>query len=135
MNTVLIALIFSRSLARLKQNLLTRKRSIKDENVQVVLNGVDLRLFAPENHPKSDSFHHPFTVAYSGSYAKYQGIENIVEAAEILLGEDTHFKFMGFRQEDLKIKLQIKDRLKEKVTLLDWLPKRQLFLNWLNQTF
>ena len=50
----------------------------------------------------------------------------MVKAAEILRNNDIHFKFMGFRKEDLAIKNDIKNRLKEKVTCLDWLPKDEL---------
>ena len=110
----------------LKQNLLDRKPCIKDENVEVILNGVDLELFRSQNPTANNSQEHPFTVAYSGSYVEYQGIENVVKAAEILRNNDIHFKFMGFRKEDLAIKTDIKNRLKEKVTCLDWLPKDEL---------
>ena len=110
----------------LKQNLLDRKPSIKDENVEVILNGVDLELFWSQNSIADNSQGHPFTVAYSGSYVEYQGIENVVKAAEILHNSDIHFKFMGFRKEDLAIKTDIENRLKEKVTCLDWLPKDEL---------
>ncbi len=110
----------------LKQNLLDRKPCIKEENVEVVLNGVDLELFGLQNQTAKDNRENPFTLAYSGSYVKYQGIENVVKAAEILSYHDIHFKFMGFRKEDLAIKNEIKNRLKEKVICLDWLPKDEL---------
>jgi glycosyltransferase involved in cell wall biosynthesis len=110
----------------LKRNLLERKPCIKDENVEVILNGVDLELFGSKNQTTTNSLEYPFIVAYSGSYAEYQGIENVVKAAEILHNKDIHFKFMGFREEDLAIKTKIKNRLKEKVTCLDWLPKDEL---------
>ncbi len=109
----------------LKQNLLDRKPCIKEENVEVILNGADLELFGLKN-PTTNTREHPFTLAYSGSYVKYQGIENVVKAAEILSAHDIHFKFMGFRKEDLAIKNDIKNRLKEKVICLDWLPKDEL---------
>jgi len=110
----------------LKHNLLDRKPCIKDENVEVILNGVDLELFESQNQTTTNSQEHPFTVAYSGSYVEYQGIENVVKAAEILRNNNIHFKFMGFRKEDLAIKTDIKNRLREKVICLDWLPKNEL---------
>jgi len=110
----------------LKHNLLDRNPCIQEENVEVILNGVDLELFKSQNLTTNNSQEHPFTVAYSGSYAEYQGIENVVKAAEILRDKNIHFKFMGFRKEDLAIKTDIKNRLKENVTCLDWLPKDEL---------
>ena len=110
----------------LKQNLLDRKPCIKEENVEVILNGVDLELFWLQNPSTNNARGNPFTLAYSGSYVKYQGIENVVKAAEILNAHDIHFKFMGFHKEDLAIKNDIKNRLKEKVTCIDWLPKDEL---------
>jgi glycosyltransferase involved in cell wall biosynthesis len=114
----------------LKQKLLERaldlNRCIKDDNVEVILNGVDMEAFRPQNQATNNVGLHPFTVAYSGSYAKYQGIENVVKAAEILHDKDIHFKFMGFRKEDSRIRNDIKSKIKEKVTCFDWLPKDEL---------
>lgn len=111
----------------LKQRILDRKHSIKTDNVEVILNGVDLKLFTPqENYFNTNE--NCFTVAYAGSYPNYQGIENLVKAAEILLhaGEAVHFKFMGFRKNELSIKKNIENRLKDKVTCLERLPKDKL---------
>ena len=110
----------------LKQRILDRKSSIREEHVEVVLNGVDLESFKLQEEALDDSFENGFTVTYAGSYAKYQGIENIVKAAELLSNEKIHFKFMGFRKEDLIIKHDIISRLKEKASCLDWLPKGEL---------
>jgi glycosyltransferase involved in cell wall biosynthesis len=110
----------------LKQRLLDRKHSIKDQNVEVILNGVDLDSFGSQWQIMNNTCKNGFTVSYAGSYVKYQGIENVVKAAEILCKKDIHFKFMGFRKEDLTIKNDIKSRLKEKVICFDWLPKDAL---------
>lgn len=107
----------------LKQRIIGRKRCIRDEYVEVILNGVDLESFESEGKSANNTCENSFTVTYAGSYSKYQGIENLTKAAEILHSEDIHFKFMGFRKQDLTIKRDIISRLKEKVTCIDWLPK------------
>jgi glycosyltransferase involved in cell wall biosynthesis len=118
---------FSVASQGLKQRILGRKPCIRDEYVEVILNGVDLDSFGSKGQIMNNTCEVGFTVAYAGSYAKYQGIENLVKAAEILARDDVHFKFMGFREGDLMIKHDIESRLKERVTCLDWLPKDELF--------
>ena len=54
----------------LKNIFLTVSVAIKEENVEVILNGVDLELFRSQNLTTKNSQEHPFTVAYSGSYAE-----------------------------------------------------------------
>jgi glycosyltransferase involved in cell wall biosynthesis len=117
---------FSVASPGLKQRLLSRNRFIGDEYVEVILNGVDLESFGSQGDTVSSSCENGFTVTYAGTYVKYQGIENLIKAAEILLSKNVHFKFLSFRKEDLTIKREILNRLKEKATLLDWLPKDEL---------
>jgi glycosyltransferase involved in cell wall biosynthesis len=117
---------FSAASPGLKQRLLNRNRFIRDENVEVVLNGVNLVPFPSQEKTKEIGCETDFTVTYAGSYDKYQGIENLIKAGEILCSNNVYFKFLGFRNEDVKIKKEILNRLKEKVTLFDWLPKDEL---------
>jgi glycosyltransferase involved in cell wall biosynthesis len=117
---------FSVASPGLKQRLLSRNRIIKYEHVEVILNGVNLESFRSRGEIVDSSYENCFTVTYAGTYVKYQGIENLIKAAEILHSRDVHFKFLGFRKEDLKIKQEILNRLKEKATILDWLPKSEL---------
>jgi glycosyltransferase involved in cell wall biosynthesis len=117
---------FSVASPGLKQRLLGRNRRMRDDCVEVILNGVNLGSFGSQGETVNNSCENGFTVAYAGSYFEYQGIENLIKAAEILRNKDVHFKFLGFRKEDLTIKNEILNRLKEKATLLDWLPKDEL---------
>ncbi len=117
---------FSAASPGLKQRLLRRNRCIRDEYIEVILNGVNLESFGSQEETVNNTRENCFTVTYAGSYVKYQGIENLVKAAEILRSKDVYFKFLGFRKEDLAIKKEILNRLKEKATLLDWLPKDEL---------
>jgi glycosyltransferase involved in cell wall biosynthesis len=117
---------FSVASPGLKHRLLSRNRTIKDEHVEVILNGVNLESFGSQEEAVNSCYENGFTVTYAGTYVKYQGIENLVKAAEILSSKKIHFKFLGFRKEDLTIKREILNRLKEKVSLFDWLPKYEL---------
>jgi glycosyltransferase involved in cell wall biosynthesis len=117
---------FSVASPGLKHRLLSRNRFIKEDSIEVVLNGVDLKSFKPQSGSKNSGCGNYFTVTYAGSYVKYQGIENLVKAAEILHNENIHFKFLSLREEDSALKKEIKSRLGDKVTLIDWLPKDEL---------
>jgi glycosyltransferase involved in cell wall biosynthesis len=117
---------FSAASPGLKRRLLERNRRIRDEHVEVILNGVNLESFGSKPETVNNSCENSFTVTYAGSYVRYQGIETLVKAAEILRNQDVHFKFLGFRKEDLAIKEEILNRLGVKATLLDWLPKDEL---------
>jgi glycosyltransferase involved in cell wall biosynthesis len=117
---------FSVASPGLKQRLLSRNRIIREENIEVVLNGVNLESFRSQRETANSSCENSFTVTYAGTYVKYQGIENLIKAAESLHNNDVHFKFLGFRKEDSTIKREILNRLKEKVTVLDWLQKDEL---------
>ena len=115
---------FITATSRLKQRLLARNNNIEGDNVEVILNGVNIDSFKP----LKDKIAHEnkFTVTYAGSFYKYQGINNLIQAAENLTREDILFKFIGFRSGDSKIKEQIRDKLGKKALLLDWLPKTDL---------
>jgi glycosyltransferase involved in cell wall biosynthesis len=117
---------FSTASERLKQRIVGRNRNIKDEYVEVILNGVNLKSFGPKRKIVNHACGNSFTVTYAGSFSKYQGIENLVKAAEILNSENIHFKLIGFCEEDFAFKKEIQARLKDKVTLINWLPRDEL---------
>ena len=112
---------------RIKQRLLARKKRIKTEDIEVVLNGVDLETFQPQKI-KPDMQTRSFVVTYAGSFRPWQGIENLVRAAEILADEDVQFKLIGFGKDDSLVKEDIRKRLGEKANLIDWLPKTALIV-------
>ena len=66
---------FSAASPGLKQRLLSRNRRIKDECIEVILNGVNLDSFRSQEEIVNNSLEKDFTVTYAGSYSKYQGIE------------------------------------------------------------
>lgn len=117
---------FSVASPGLKERLLSRNRHLKNENVEVILNGVDLKSFDSQMATVNNASDQGFTVTYAGSYATYQGIETVVKAAEILREKDVCFKFLGFREDELGVKKEIMNRLNAKAKLFDWLPKDEL---------
>jgi len=120
---------FIASSPEIKRRLLQRNRHIRSENVEVILNGVDLEQFVPEKDDDTwvASNPHTFTVTYAGSFFKLEAVDNLILAAEMVSNEeDINFKFIGFREEDFNIKMDIRKRLGNKAVLIDWLPKSKL---------
>lgn len=100
----------------LRQQLL--RDGIEEDRTEVLYNGVDTQLFRPSEERNS-----VFTATYAGAYQKWQGIENLVRAAELLRNENVQFKFLGFKRSNLGLKNAIKARLKEKAELIDFQPR------------
>lgn len=88
---------------------------IDKQQTEILYNGVDTQLFKPSEERKS-----VFTATYAGAYQKWQGVENLVRAAEMLKDQDIQFEFLGFKPSSASIKSDIKTRLKEKVQLYDY---------------
>jgi len=121
---------FIASSPEIKRRLLKRNPShIKPENVEVIFNGVDLEQFVPEKDDDTwvASNPHTFTVTYAGSFSRVEAVDNLILAAEMLSNEeDINFKFIGFREEDFNIKMDIRKRLGNRALLIDWLPRSKL---------
>lgn len=116
---------FVTSSRRLKHRLMSRNRRINSRNIEVILNGVDLEKFRPQE-PKSSPQKRGLVVTYAGSFRPWQGIENLVRAAEILAKEDIQFKLIGFGNNDSLVKEDIRKRIGKKALLIDWLPRAKL---------
>jgi glycosyltransferase involved in cell wall biosynthesis len=121
---------FIASSPEIKRRLLQRNRHIRSENIEVILNGVDLEQFVPVKYDDTwvASNPHTFTVTYAGSFFRLEAVENLILAAEMLSNEkeDINFKFIGFREQDFNIKMDIRKRLGNRAVLIDWLPKSKL---------
>jgi glycosyltransferase involved in cell wall biosynthesis len=97
------------------------EEGIDKHRTEVIYNGVNVELFKPnEERIENDAF----TVTYAGAYQKWQGIETLVEAAHLLKDAQIKFKMMGFKKADSSLKDEIKRKLKNKVELIDFLPRR-----------
>jgi len=66
----------------LRRRLLNRKRKLKAENVEIVLNGVDLDSVTPQNETMCDRHPHSFVVTYAGSFFKVEGTDTLIRAAK-----------------------------------------------------
>jgi glycosyltransferase involved in cell wall biosynthesis len=97
-------------------------RGIASDRIAIVRNGVDPDLFEPR--PTSSSGR--FTVAYAGGFQLWQGIENLVRAAELLADQPIQLKIIGFRGADEETKNMIAARLGPRVTLVDRTDRREL---------
>ena len=105
-------------------------KGIDEQRIEVIRNGVDTELFRPAESPVENE---TFTVTYAGSFPKYQGIENLVHAAKLLRDENIKFKMIGFRPNDLGLKQEIKRILKNRVELIDVVPRR-ILVHHLNES-
>ena len=94
---------------------------VERERTELLYNAVDTQLFKPAKEKLGGSF----TVTYAGGYQKWQGIENLVDAIQLLKNTDVTFKFMGFQKRDAPVKNAIKAKLDNKVVLLDFQPRTQ----------
>jgi glycosyltransferase involved in cell wall biosynthesis len=92
---------------------------IEEEKTKLIYNGVDTNVFKPCPTKQNDVF----TVTYAGAYQKWQGVENLVEAAKMLENENVKFKFMGFQKHDSGLKEAIKAQLGKKAQLMDYQPR------------
>ena len=117
---------FITSSEEIKRRLLHRKRNIRSENVEIILNGVDLLEFTPQKNALPFLYPKIFTVTYAGSFGAIEAVDTLVRAAEILESEKINFKFIGFSKEDQEIKSDIQKRLGNKAILLDWMPRSEL---------
>ena len=101
----------------LRQKML--KDGVQKKRTELIYNGVDTNLFKPCSREQNETF----TVTYAGAYQKWQGVENLVDAAELLRTENIKFRFFGFQKHDFSLKEAIKAELKDKAELFDYKPR------------
>jgi glycosyltransferase involved in cell wall biosynthesis len=101
---------------------LTDQKRVPQERLHIVRNGVDTALFRPLYHSADE----PFTVCYAGGFHIWQGIENLVAAAQALSGTGIRIKIIGFRQGDAALKAEIAASLGTMVELIDRVSQAEL---------
>ncbi len=67
------------------------RKGIKEDRIDVVLNGVNIDLFKPHKKAENETF----TITYAGRFQKWQGIGLLLEAAQMLKDEDIRFLVIG----------------------------------------
>jgi glycosyltransferase involved in cell wall biosynthesis len=95
------------------------RSGVHKEKIQLLYNGVDTELFKPCKKEANEKF----TVTYAGAYQKWQGVENLVDAAERIHAPAVKFRFMGFQKHDAAIKTFVGTRLKDRAELMDFQPR------------
>ena len=58
-------------------------------------NGADTELFRPRETPASPAAGRPFTLLYAGTHGLVHGMDALLDAAELLRGENVVFRFVG----------------------------------------
>jgi glycosyltransferase involved in cell wall biosynthesis len=98
-------------------------RGLEKTRVVTIRNGVDTELFKPS---KQKLVAHAFIITYAGAFQKWQGIDNFLEAAQILKNTDIRFKIIGFKSRDFALKEKIGRSLGNKVELVNFMSQREL---------
>jgi glycosyltransferase involved in cell wall biosynthesis len=101
---------------------LATEKKVPRERLHLVRNGVDTDLFRPAFR-NADG---PFTVCYAGGFHIWQGIENLVAAAQMLKGKGIRIKIVGFRREDAMLKARIAASLGDMAELVDRVSQTEL---------
>jgi glycosyltransferase involved in cell wall biosynthesis len=98
------------------------ERGISPQRIGVVRNGVDLELF----RPRPASAHVGFVVGYAGGFQDWQGIENLVQAGELLEDRSIRLTIIGFGQRDADARATLAGRLGDRVELVDRVSQADL---------
>lgn len=106
-------------------------RGFDKNKVHLITNGVDTEFFKKENRDESFrkeiNVDNKFTACYAGIHGIAQGLEVIVEAAEIIKDEkDIQFVFIGDGPEKKKLIQMVNDKKLENVTFLPVQPKSNM---------
>jgi glycosyltransferase involved in cell wall biosynthesis len=105
----------------LKDRLL--QKGVDEAIVEVIYNSVDTEVFRPKDCTSQGK---EFVVTYAGSFQEWQGIANLLEAAQMTPDADLKFRIIGFRNRDKMLKTAIKDLLGDRVELVDSLGQAEL---------
>lgn len=106
---------------------------IEPDNIEVIRNGVDVNLFKPfEPEDVCDLESERFVVTYAGGFQKWQGIENLLDAAKIIREySEISIRIIGFKESDSSFKQKIVNELGNMVQVIDALPRKGL-ISYLN---
>jgi glycosyltransferase involved in cell wall biosynthesis len=110
-------------------------RGVPQDKIDVVINGASLDIFAPQEQrdPAIESqlgVHGHFVVGYLGTLGLAHGLENVVEAAELLKDEPITFLFVGGGAARAGIEQLVLERKLTNVILAPRVPKEVLPRYW-----
>lgn len=93
-------------------------RGVAGDRIEVVLNGVDIERFKPQDTPENDVF----TVTYAGRFQKWQGIELLLEAAQLLRDKAIKFRVIGV---DSRTRQSLENKY-DNIEFIDFMPNTEL---------
>jgi glycosyltransferase involved in cell wall biosynthesis len=99
------------------------ERGIDPIKIAVIRNGVDTELFKPRDVPSNGK---EFVVTYAGAFQKWQGIENLVGAINLVKETSVKFRIIAFRKEDCILKNELNRILAGKVDLIDSIGRDEI---------
>jgi glycosyltransferase involved in cell wall biosynthesis len=104
---------------------------IQSERFRLVPTGADDRIFQPGE--KQEKTNELYKVLYYGTFIPNHGVEQIVEAAHLLKGNNKiHFEMIGEGPDKEKAQALAKRYKLNNITFLDWMD-RDVLLNHINQ--
>ena len=71
------------------------ERGFDERRLVFLPNGADTELFRPRAVPAERAAGRPFTLLYAGTHGLVHGMDALLDAAELLQGEDVVFRFVG----------------------------------------
>ncbi|WP_394210624.1 glycosyltransferase family 4 protein [Enterovibrio calviensis] len=111
-------------------------RGVSGKKIEVVRNGVDLTKYSPLNEKDKDfsskyGLNDKFVVGYIGTHGMAQGLDSIVNVAEILKHEkNIQFIFAGGGSERKKVETLVIEKGLDNVTLIERQPKESMPKIW-----
>jgi glycosyltransferase involved in cell wall biosynthesis len=103
---------------------------VQKGRIFLVLGGVDLDVFKPQQGTESSVF----TVAYSGSFSVAYDFDQVLDAAELLSGTNIVFKIQGKGELGPELERKISARRIHNVQLIDKILTRDEVSGFLGQT-
>lgn len=106
-------------------------RGIREEKIFTIPNAADVEFFLPQEADQEMRCHlgaspEQSLVLYSGAHGISQGLECIVDVAEMVKDEPIHFAFVGDGADKQSVLDQVRNRGLQNVTLLPGVPREEM---------
>lgn len=97
-------------------------KGFSKESISILRMGVDLDLFAELPFPDPPEF----TFGYAGEFQPWQGIDNLIDAFDLLENSDARLLVIGFRDSDREVKRRFAEKFGTRVELVDRTDRKNL---------
>ena len=106
-------------------------RGVREEKIFTIPNAADVEFFLPQEADQEMRRHlgaspEQSLVLYSGAHGISQGLECIVDVAEMVKDEPIHFAFVGDGADKQSVLDQVRNRGLQNVTLLPGVPREEM---------